>query len=465
MVVGYPTGGDNISVTKGVVSRVGFVTYSHAGRRLLAIQTDASINPGNSGGPTMQGNKVVGVAFEAMSNMENIGYSIPITIIKHFFNDKISKFRPHRYDIQLEKEKENDKNKDKNNNNKNKEHEQEQIKMLSNSKTSKNEESKSDNDVTSSNSIASITSIDSSESDEKDESSSSSGNNVVVTGFPKLGVKWQPIENEGMKKCLEMTEKDSGVLIVEVYPLSCACGSIEVGDVLMAHDDINIGDDGTILYRKESGERVSHHYITTCKQIGETSKLTILRRGKKHDIYLKLGTLSHLVSPHFYDFAKEKIKYFIFGGLVFLNLSIPWLESEYGVSWQRACPIRLCSVTLHGTKKSIDEEIVILANVLANKVNIGYHAYGHAILKECNGIKIKNVGQVAQICDKTKDKFMTFVVGNNARVILDTNDCRQALNEILKENNILYDRSINLMHLKVKVKVSSNELKKDLTSS
>ncbi|CAF0995109.1 unnamed protein product [Adineta steineri] len=57
IVVGYPIGGDNLSVTKGVVSRVCMSTYSHSLEYLLTIQIDAAINPGNSGGPAIQGMK------------------------------------------------------------------------------------------------------------------------------------------------------------------------------------------------------------------------------------------------------------------------------------------------------------------------------------------------------------------------------------------------------------------------
>ena len=45
----YPTGGDNTSVTSGVVSRVEVAQYVHAASHLMAIQIDAAINPGNSG--------------------------------------------------------------------------------------------------------------------------------------------------------------------------------------------------------------------------------------------------------------------------------------------------------------------------------------------------------------------------------------------------------------------------------
>lgn len=87
-VIGYPTGGDSISVTKGVVSRIEETYYSHGNFRLLAIQIDAAINPGNSGGPALSTDmKVVGVCFETLLNAENIGYIIPVPVVQHFLED------------------------------------------------------------------------------------------------------------------------------------------------------------------------------------------------------------------------------------------------------------------------------------------------------------------------------------------------------------------------------------------
>ena len=85
---GFPIGGDRISVTEGVVSRIEADTYAHsAADDHLVIQTDAAINPGNSGGPVIQDGKVVGVAFQGLREAENIGYLIPTTVIKHFLTD------------------------------------------------------------------------------------------------------------------------------------------------------------------------------------------------------------------------------------------------------------------------------------------------------------------------------------------------------------------------------------------
>ncbi|CAF3638957.1 unnamed protein product [Rotaria sp. Silwood1] len=80
-------GGDNLSVTKGAVSRVVMSTYSHSVEYLLTTQIDAAINPGNSGGPAIQGKQVVGMSFQGRSEAQSIGYIIPVLIIKHLLDD------------------------------------------------------------------------------------------------------------------------------------------------------------------------------------------------------------------------------------------------------------------------------------------------------------------------------------------------------------------------------------------
>ncbi|CAK9077037.1 unnamed protein product [Durusdinium trenchii] len=87
-VVGYPTGGDGVSVTEGVVSRIEIQTYEHSGVDLLAVQIDAAVNPGNSGGPVLnEDSLLIGVAFQNQQNSQNIGYVIPVPVIEHFLKD------------------------------------------------------------------------------------------------------------------------------------------------------------------------------------------------------------------------------------------------------------------------------------------------------------------------------------------------------------------------------------------
>ena len=84
-VLGFPTGGDSLSTTRGVLSRVEHRRYAHSGAWLLAAQIDAAINPGNSGGPVLHNNKVVGIVMQGNRGADNIGYMIPASVVHRFW--------------------------------------------------------------------------------------------------------------------------------------------------------------------------------------------------------------------------------------------------------------------------------------------------------------------------------------------------------------------------------------------
>ena len=92
---GFPLGGQDVSSTAGIVSRIESRGYVHSGAdQHLVVQTDAAINPGNSGGPVVQDGRVVGVAFQGFPGADNMGFFIPIPIVHHF----LANLRDGRYD-------------------------------------------------------------------------------------------------------------------------------------------------------------------------------------------------------------------------------------------------------------------------------------------------------------------------------------------------------------------------------
>lgn len=81
---GFPIGGDEISVTQGVVSRIEHAPYFFR-TRALRVQVDAALNDGNSGGPIFtEGGNLAGIVFSAEPDAENIGYVIPVVVIDRF---------------------------------------------------------------------------------------------------------------------------------------------------------------------------------------------------------------------------------------------------------------------------------------------------------------------------------------------------------------------------------------------
>jgi S1-C subfamily serine protease len=87
LAYGFPAGGSSLSITKGIVSRIEFVSYNYPVSG-LRIQIDAAINPGNSGGPAVADDKMIGLAFSrAGGDTQNIGYIIPNEEVELFLKD------------------------------------------------------------------------------------------------------------------------------------------------------------------------------------------------------------------------------------------------------------------------------------------------------------------------------------------------------------------------------------------
>ncbi|MCK5682531.1 trypsin-like peptidase domain-containing protein [bacterium] len=83
---GFPRGGNKITATTGIISRIEKRLYAHSRRYYLLAQTDAAINPGNSGGPILKDDLIVGIAVQTQSG-QNISYMVPLPIIKRFMVD------------------------------------------------------------------------------------------------------------------------------------------------------------------------------------------------------------------------------------------------------------------------------------------------------------------------------------------------------------------------------------------
>jgi serine protease Do len=88
IAIGTALGEFRSTVTKGVISGLGRGIVAGDGRLYSekldnVIQVDAAINPGNSGGPLFDSSgRVIGVNVAVSQNGENIGFALPINLVK-----------------------------------------------------------------------------------------------------------------------------------------------------------------------------------------------------------------------------------------------------------------------------------------------------------------------------------------------------------------------------------------------
>ncbi|XP_009768575.1 protease Do-like 2, chloroplastic isoform X1 [Nicotiana sylvestris] len=350
-VVGYPLGGDTISVTKGVVSRIEVTSYAHGSSELLGIQIDAAINPGNSGGPAFNDDgDCIGVAFQVYrsDDAENIGYVIPTTVVSHFLED---------YE-----------------------------------------------------------------------------RNGKYCGFPCLGVLLQKLENPALRACLKVPSNE-GVLVRKFEPTSDVSNVLKEGDVIVSFDGVHVGSEGTVPFR--SSERIAFRYLISQKFSGDSVELGIIRAGEFMKVQAVLKPRVHLVPYHI---EGGQPSYIIVAGLVFTPLSEPLIEEE-----EDSIGLKLLTKARYSLAKFEGQQIVVLSQVLANEVNIGYEDMSNEQVLKLNGTRIKNIHHLAHLVDSCKGKYLVFEFEDNFLVVLEREAALDASASILKDYGIPAERSSDLM--------------------
>lgn len=343
-VVGYPIGGDTISVTSGVVSRMEILSYVHGSTELLGLQIDAAINSGNSGGPAFSDKgKCVGIAFQSLKNedAENIGYVIPTPVIMHFIQD-------------YEK-------------------------------------------------------------------------NGAYTGFPILGIEWQKMENPDLRKSMGMRSDQKGVLIKRVEPTSSESQVLKPSDVILSFDGVNIANDGTVKFRH--GERIAFSYLISQKHTGDDALVKVLRNSEMLEFNIKLGTHRRLIPAHI---KGRPPSYYIVAGFVFTAVSVPYLRSECGRDYEFDAPVKLLDKFLHAMAQSVDEQLVVVSQVLAANINVGYEEIVNTQVLAFNGKPVKNLKSLASMVESCDEEFLKFDLEYQQIVILRTETAKAATLDILK---------------------------------
>lgn len=361
-VVGYPVGGDNQSITQGVVSRIDLQEYSHGCAQLLSVQIDAAINSGNSGGPVLASSppECVGIAFQSIDSgaAESIGYLIPVPVVERFLADV--------------------------------------------------------------------------------------RNNGRYTGFASVGFDVQHCENPSLRAFHSMREGDAGVRVMSVHPLCAAAegGKLRPGDVITAFDGTPIANDGTVVFNRGE-QRISWRYLLSHKFVGDSCELSLLRAGRRlppATLVLQRSSLLVPTSPLHAagDVAGRPTPSFaIVGGLVFITLSEAFLRSEYGDEWESKAPIVLMERIVNGLKQSADDEVVVLSQVLAHAVNVGYEGIVNCAVSAINGERITDLKHLVRLVHTNDKPYLHFEMPPfNEAVVLDAREACAAERAILAQHNI-----------------------------
>jgi S1-C subfamily serine protease len=348
-VVGYPVGGEEISITEGVVSRIEVQRYSHSQRHLLAVTVDAAINAGNSGGPVFGDGKVVGIAFQKLTGVDNIGEMVPPPIIRAFLSGVEKGKRPE---------------------------------------------------------------------------------------IPALGITTQNLENPLLRKQLQLVDQERGVVVLHVDHGGSADGVLQPRDVIMSIDGLPIANNGTVQFMNRY--RTRYDVVLGYRYIGDKVKLDIKRDGKARTVDIELKMWQPLVPRSRYD---QPPQYFVYGGLVFQTLTRDYLTTWD--KWWNKAPKEFLNYYYLGYRTAEQHEVVILTQILADEINVGYaHLYNEAVATLNGKTPLNMEDFVAKLSSARGVVEITTTSGGV--IMLDADEVRKASARILARYHIPRDRTPGL---------------------
>jgi S1-C subfamily serine protease len=356
-VYGFPTGGTELSVTEGIVSRIEFTNY-YQFTMGLRIQVDAALNPGNSGGPVVSRGKLVGVVFSNIPNAQNIGYVIPIEEVRLFLDD----LADGTYD-----------------------------------------------------------------------------------GKPQLHDFFQTVENSALRSRLGLSKGAGGLMLTQPYSNDDGY-PLKEWDVITAVGGQPIDSDGKVSVRYDL--RLSALYLVQKHAKDGALDLTVQRNGQPLGIRVPVLRQRELVMPYL---RNRNPRYFIYGPLVFCAASQEYIE-KLGNQWElyharQGNPLMIRRYDKPGFG---GEEIVIVCSpMFPHPITKGYDDANGFVLKEVDGVPVKNLKHLVEILRDGKGAQVAFKFAKMANrmqenIVFDRRAVVAATEDILKDFGIRYQYSEDL---------------------
>lgn len=214
------------------------------------------------------------------------------------------------------------------------------------------------------------------------------------TGFPLIGISFASLRDPQFRRFIGLNEP-GGIYVSDVVPSGAASkAGIQKGDVILSVANRPIDQDGN--YEDPEYGRILFSHLTNTIPPGTKIDVKIAREGAVLTIPLtmELPDRNRVVSSYFC--ADKAPRYVILGGLVFLELSRPYLQ-EWGMDWIKKAPQRLVNADAFQNEFPEDRgKIIILSEVIPAPDTIGYEDLKNLVVTSMNGRPIKSLEDIVE---------------------------------------------------------------------
>ena len=258
----------------------------------------------------------------------------------------------------------------------------------------------------------------------------------VYGGFARAGMGFSFTRDPQLRRYIGLNEP-GGVYVTEVLEGSPASkGGIRKGDVVLSVAGHAIDQDGN-YDDAEFGRIAFSHLTNTVFHPGDSVLFKVFRNGKLLELQVVLSARdrSKLISESYV--VDRAPRFVILGGLIFLELSRPYLQ-EWGADWLKTAPQRLVAYDAFQYELPTDRgKIVFLAHILPTKDTIGYENLENMVVSKLNGRPVKSLNDLAEAAKFPVGGFQKIELEEDPGVIfLDAEKIESNRDALIREYNL-----------------------------
>jgi S1-C subfamily serine protease len=260
-------------------------------------------------------------------------------------------------------------------------------------------------------------------------------------GKPAMHESLQTFENDALRGFLHVDRKTQGMVVHAPNP-------VDPQDPLKPFDLITkIGGqeiDNTGMVKINDRLRLRFQYLIQKLAKDFKVPLTVVRQGKTMAIDLPVKA----ENPMLVESLKGKYpSYFIYGPLVFSPVTSE-LAGQIGRFAGMFSLIGSPLVTRRGDHPKFEGEelVAIAAPMFPHRVGKGYDNPLYKVVKEINGVRVKNIRHLVELLRDSKEKYTTIRFDDLASetLVFDHQEALRATEEVLSDNGIRQQASEDL---------------------
>jgi S1-C subfamily serine protease len=262
-------------------------------------------------------------------------------------------------------------------------------------------------------------------------------------GKPAMHEPLQSLENDALRSFLRLDRKAQGLVVSGPNPA-------DPKDPLKPFDLVTkIGDhelDNTGMVKINDRLRLNHLYLIQKVARDNKVPLTVIRQGKT--IKVDLPVKSHypkLIEP----LRGTYPSYFVYGPLVFSPVTSELASALGGGGTAYLASIESPLATRRGDEPRFEGEqlVIVAAPMFPHRIGKGYDNPNFKVVKEINGVRVKNIRHMVELLRDSKEKYTTISFDDRASetIVFNHQEALKATEEVLSDNSIRERASDDLL--------------------